>query len=87
MLVACAAYATYTLLLRTPPGVPNLVFVAAMSGTAFIVSIPLLVWEMANNTILWPDGPGLAIVLYVALFPTLVSQLLFMRGVELSSSR
>jgi drug/metabolite transporter (DMT)-like permease len=83
MIIACGAYATYTLLLRKRPDVSAFVFIAALSAMAFVLTIPLLVWEMATGAILWPDGRGLAIVLYVALFPTLVSQLLFMRGVEL----
>jgi drug/metabolite transporter (DMT)-like permease len=83
MILACVAYAAYTLLLRQRPGVPGFVFVAAMSGSAFLLSMPLLAFEMVTGTIEWPDGIGFAIVLYVALFPTLLSQLFFMRGVEL----
>ena len=40
-------------------------------------------WEMAAGAIRWPDARGLAIIVYVAVFPTILSQLLFMRGVEL----
>jgi drug/metabolite transporter (DMT)-like permease len=83
MIIACAGYATYTLLLRKRPPVPGFVFVAAMSAASFILSIPLLAWEVATGAILLPDARGLAIVVYVALFPTLLSQLLFMRSVEL----
>jgi drug/metabolite transporter (DMT)-like permease len=31
----------------------------------------------------WPTAKGLAVLLYVGLFPSLLSQIFFMRGVEL----
>jgi drug/metabolite transporter (DMT)-like permease len=83
MIAACAAYAVYVVLLRTRPAVSDFVFVAALSGLAFILTTPLLIWEIATGTVQWPDSHGIAIVLYVAMFPSLVSQLLFIRGVEL----
>jgi drug/metabolite transporter (DMT)-like permease len=83
MIVGCAAYAVYVVLLRTRPAVSDFVFVAALSGMAFILTTPLLVSEIAAGTVQWPDSRGIAIVLYVAMFPSLLSQLLFMRGVEL----
>jgi drug/metabolite transporter (DMT)-like permease len=83
MIAACAAYAVYVVLLRTRPAVSDFVFVAALSGLAFILTTPLLIWEIVTATAQWPDSHGIAIVLYVAIFPSLLSQLLFMRGVEL----
>jgi len=83
MIVACATYAAYTLMLRKRPNVSGLVFVGVLSGLAFVLTTPLLLWEVMAGTIVWPDGLGFAILLYVALFPTLLSQVLFMRGVEL----
>lgn len=83
MIIACAAYAAYTVLLRRRPAVSGFVFFAAMAGAAFLLTLPLLAWEVAAGAVVWPDARGLAILAYVALFPSLVSQLFFMRGVEL----
>jgi len=83
MLLACLLYAGYTLALRNRPKVSGLVFFAALSCVAFVTSLPLMLYEVWAGTVLWPTSIGLMILLYVALFPSLIAQLLFMRGVEL----
>ena len=83
MIVACAGYAAYTVALRRRPAVPGLVFFSAMAGVAFLLSLPLLAAEIATGDVVWPDAQGLVILAYVTLFPSLLSQLFFMRGVEL----
>ena len=83
MLIACAAYAGYTLALRNRPAVPAFAFFAILAGTALLVSIPLLLAEVAAGPVIWPTMTGWWILLYVALFPSLLSQIFFMRGVEL----
>jgi drug/metabolite transporter (DMT)-like permease len=83
MIVACTGYAAYTVALRRRPPVSGFVFFSAMATVAFVLTLPLVVWEVSAGAILWPDAQGLAILVYVALFPSLLSQIFFMRGVEL----
>jgi drug/metabolite transporter (DMT)-like permease len=83
MLLACASYAAYTVLLRHRPPVSSFVFFSAVAGAALVISIPLLGYEIATGQVIWPDLRGFAILLYVALFPSLLSQIFFLRGVEL----
>src|SRR4051794_16830007 len=83
MLGACCLYAGYTVALRSKPAIPGLVFFAALAGVALLTSLPLLAYEVATGTVKWPTLRGWLIVLYVGLFPSFVSQVLFMRGVEL----
>jgi drug/metabolite transporter (DMT)-like permease len=83
MLIACASYAVYTLLLRDRPKVPGFVFFSALACAALLVSVPLLAWEIAAGHVIWPDLRGWLILLYVMLLPSLLSQIFFMRGVEL----
>ncbi len=83
MLLACLFYATYTLSLRQRPAVPGLVFFAAMAMVACLISIPLIVGEIALGQGYWPTGKGWLILIYVAIGPSFLSQLFFMRGVEL----
>lgn len=83
MMVACLFYAGYTLGLRDRPPVNGLVFFAALAGVAFLTSLPLLAYEVARGEVQWPTPKGWAILSYVAVFPSLLSQILFMRGVEL----
>lgn len=83
MLIACVLYAAYTLGLRHRPAIPGLVFFAAMAVVAFLTSLPLVGIEIAQGAAQWPTPKGWLILLYVGLLPSLVSQIFFMRGVEL----
>lgn len=83
MLIACVLYAGYALALRNRPRVSSLVFFAAMSVVAFATSLPLLAVEAATGTLQWPGLKGWALVAFIALFPSFLAQLGFMRGVEL----
>ena len=83
MLVACLFYAGYTLGLRHRPAMPGLVFFAAMAGVAFVSSLPLIGIEIAQGAAQFPTPTGWLILLYVAIMPSLLSQIFFMRGVEL----
>jgi drug/metabolite transporter (DMT)-like permease len=83
MLIACASYAAYTIALRERPKLSGFVFFGAMASTAFALSLPLLGYEIAVGAVVWPDAIGWAILVYVALFPSLLSQVFFIRSVEL----
>jgi drug/metabolite transporter (DMT)-like permease len=83
MIVACAFYAGYTLALRRRPPLPGLVFFTTMAIVACVASFALYGWEIAAGLSQWPDLTGWLLVLYVALGPSIASQLMFMRGVEL----
>ena len=83
MLAACGLYAGYTIALRGRPQLPPLVFFAGMAVAAFAESAPFLVAEIASGRAYWPTAKGFALVTFVALAPSLLSQLFFMRAVEL----
>lgn len=83
MLLACVLYASYTLALRNRPKVSGFVFFTALAAVAFVTSLPLMFYEIWMGTVLWPTPKGWMIVLYIALFPSLIAQLFFMRAVEL----
>ncbi|PVE23942.1 EamA family transporter [Microvirga sp. KLBC 81] len=83
MLIACVFYAGYTLGLRRRPPVSGLVFFTAMAGVAFLTSLPLLAVEIVQGAAQWPTLKGWLILLYIGFFPSLLSQIFFIRGVEL----
>jgi drug/metabolite transporter (DMT)-like permease len=83
MLLASIFYAGYTVGLRARPQVSGLGFFTAMAAVAFVTSIPLLGLEIASGAFIWPTLKGLALLAYAALFPSLIAQIMFMRGVEL----
>lgn len=83
VLIACVFYAGYTLALRDRPPLPQLVFFTAMAFAALVTSFPFMIGEVATGRFHWPTASGWLVLAFVALGPSLASQLLFMRGVEL----
>ncbi len=83
MIVACTFYAGYTVAIRSRPQVPGLVFFSALAMVACLVSLPLLAIEVAQGGFVLEAPKGWLILLYVAIGPSILSQLFFMRAVEL----
>ena len=81
--IASAFYGFYTLALRSRPAVSALGFFSAMAFVAFLTSLPVLAIEMWAGATIWPTFTGALALLYVAIFPSLLAQLFYMRGVEL----
>lgn len=85
MLLACVFYAGYTFGLRWRPQVHWLSFLWLISISALLMSLPFAAWELkqSNMPMQVPGTSGWLVLLYVVIFPTMVSQLAYARGVEL----
>ncbi len=83
ILVASVFYAIYSLSLRNRPKASSFGFFFGLAIAAVVTSAPLLVWEMAAGVTFWPTPRGWLVLAYVALFPTLLAQVFFIRSVEL----
>lgn len=82
LLLASLAYAVYTVALRWRP---NIHWRSLMTGSAFgavLSGIPLVFWEAQTGNLIMPDALGLGIVAYAAILPSLISQILYVKGVE-----
>jgi Permeases of the drug/metabolite transporter (DMT) superfamily len=83
MLGACIVYAVYTALLPNRPKVSGFAFFSVLAIVALVTSLPLLGVEIAQGGLQWPTPAGWVVVAYTVLFPSILSQIMFMRGVEL----
>jgi drug/metabolite transporter (DMT)-like permease len=83
LIVACVLYAFYTIGLRDRPAMSGAGFFTLMALVAALTSLPLVAFEAWRGTLAWPTAKGWAITLWVAIFPSCLSQLLFLRGVDL----
>jgi drug/metabolite transporter (DMT)-like permease len=83
MLIAVAAYGVYSVALVKKPPMHWLTFLLAPAFFAFVVSIPFTIWETAQPGYRLPDAQGWAVVVYTALFPAILSQIFWVRGLEL----
>lgn len=83
MLLSCVVYAAYTVSLRWKPDIHWQSFIAIPAFGALLSALPLLAFEIAAGASIAPDATGWAIVFYAAIFPSLLSQVLYVRGVEM----
>lgn len=86
MLVAILLYGGYTVALRYKPVLHWQSMITVLSGAALVTSIPFTLWEIADNTVIWPDTRGWLVVLYTAVFPSLVAQVLYIKGNDIIGS-
>ena len=86
MLIACVCYAAYTVgLSRRLEMSPALLltFFSIPASMVFALSMGVEYWA---GTMQMPGAKGLAIVAYCAIFPSMLAQICFMRGVELAGA-
>lgn len=86
MLLASLIYAAYTISLRYKPDIHWKSMFAASAFGALVAAIPLFIWEASSPGFIVPDWIGLGAILFTALAPSLASQILYVRGIELIGS-
>ena len=83
MILAGLVYASYSVALRAKPDIHWLSFVAVLFATAAVVSIPLAAYEATTATFIWPTtATAFGVIVYTAIFPSIIGQALFIRGIE-----
>lgn len=83
MIIAVLVYSGYTLGLRFKPELHWLSFLAVLALSAALTCLPFMIHEMSQGIIAKPSLSGAALILYVAVFPSILSQLFFARGVSM----
>lgn len=83
MLSACLMYAGYTVALRKRPAVSGLAMFSVMAIAALFASAGMAAIEVYTGRFQMPTPAGWMVLVYVVLFPSFLSQIFFMRGVEL----
>jgi len=82
MLAAIIVYGIYSVLLKKKPDIHLISLLFVLGFSAFLGTIPFALYEVSTATIQWPDLQGWGVVFYAALFPSLVSQLFWVMGLE-----
>lgn len=83
MLAAVLSYSLYSIFLRYKPHLPWHIFMMLMSIGASIVAFPLALWEVWSGILPAASWKVPALLAYIILFPSLLSQVFWIRGVEL----
>ncbi len=83
MLIAVLVYAAYTVALRFRPAIHWQSLMIMLTATAFVTCIPFALAEYWTGNATAPDARGWTIVAYTVLFPSILAQIFYIRGVEL----
>lgn len=83
MVGGAMAYGAYTAMLRLKPDIHWCSLMVALSAVAFLASLPFVAAEAAFGTLAFPDARGLALMAYIVVFPSILAQILYIRGVEM----
>lgn len=83
MLIAVVVYSGYTVALRFKPDIHWQSLMIMLTASAFVMSIPFAIWEYAAGRMITPDLTGWALTAYIVLFPSIIAQIFYIRGVEL----
>ena len=82
MMLAVLLYGGFTVALRFKPDLHWRTTIVVLAISACITSVPFAAIEFARGDTILPDTQGWSVALYTALFPALVAQSLYIRGVE-----
>ena len=83
LVAAMGVYALYTVLLRKRPAIHFLSFLAFTIAAGAIMLIPLFLIEFGSGYRIDPTPAAFGVILYVVIFPSILSYFCFNRGVEL----
>ena len=83
LIVACIFYAIYAVGLRKRPEINDVLLMTFFSYVAFIGSLPRLIIEITQYSFFFPTFKGLMILSVIIIFPSLLAQILFMKGVKI----
>ena len=83
MLGGVIAYAGYTVALRFKPDIHWQSLMIALTGGGFLASLPFTAAEAWRGAVILPDPRGWGVILYTAIFPSILAQQFYVRGVEL----
>ncbi|MBC7285228.1 DMT family transporter [Hoeflea sp.] len=86
MLLAVFCYGGYTVALRYKPKLHWQSMITVMAASAFATSLPFTAFEIARDSVIWPDATGWTVAAFTAVFPSLVAQVMFIKGNELIGS-
>jgi drug/metabolite transporter (DMT)-like permease len=83
MVGAVIVYGGYTVALRFKPQVRWQSLMIVLAGSALVSSLPFMAWEYQAGDFIFPDMRGWTVVIYTALFPSVLAQIFYIRGVEI----
>ena len=82
MLLAISLYGAYSVMLKEKPQIHLMSLMSVLAFSALLGCIPFTLYEVFTQTLLWPDAQGWGVVIFAAIFPSLISQFSWVMGIE-----
>jgi drug/metabolite transporter (DMT)-like permease len=82
-ILAMLDFAVYSALVKKRPAMHPISFLAVTMGWGTLWLIPVYIWEIASGAHMTFDVKTVWILIYVAVFPSIVAYICFNRGIEL----
>lgn len=77
------SWSMYTVMLRwRPAGMGQMAFLIAMCGMAWLVMLPMFLWESARGGLFEATAGNLTIIVYAALFPSVIAYVFWNLAVQ-----
>lgn len=86
MVIAVVFYGLYSVALVRKPPLHWASFIIVPAIFALLVSLPFTVWETLQPQFATPDAQGWAVVAYTAIFPAILAQVFWVRGLDIIGS-
>lgn len=83
LILSVAFYGAYTVALRWMPKLHWLSSITILAAGAVIGGLPFTILETTSGHLILPDTQGWLVLIYAAIFPSIISQACYIRGVEL----
>ena len=83
MLGGVLSYSIYSVALKRKPQMPWQVFMFCLACAAMVIAVPAMLVELSTGAAPEMSWRTPALLVYVVIFPSLLSQVFFFRGVEL----
>ena len=83
LIFACIFYSIYAVGLKKRPKMNDILLMMIFSHIAFLSSLPGLIFEISNNSLILPTNKGILILIVIIIFPSFLAQIFFMKGVKL----
>jgi drug/metabolite transporter (DMT)-like permease len=83
MILGLVSYSVYTVMLRYKPAIHWQSLMIVLTGAGMISSLPFTIAEFQLGSGIWPDARGWTILAYVVIFPSILAQIFYIRGIEL----
>lgn len=83
MIAALVSYSLYSVFLRFKPAIHWQSLMIVLTAVGAVTSLPFTIVEFQLGAGLWPDAAGWMILVYVVLFPSLLAQIFYIKGVDM----